>query len=122
MPSLNNRVDVMCEYIVNGLDKMEHTVDSNNEFKFYAVVDGLVIKGLKVVIKFMYLPLAYAVVVLYSLYKFFDAIFLQRRELRYYISDPKRHCHYYNESYVDKFNRWLKSGNQIDTATNPERV
>lgn len=122
MPSLNNRVDIMCEYTMNGLDIMEHMVDNNNKFKYYAVIDGLFIKGIKVVIKFMYLPLAYAVVVFYSLYKFFDAIFLQRRELRYYIADPKRHCKYYNLSYVDKFNRWLKSSLQIDSATNPERV
>lgn len=100
---------------------MEHMVDNFVQFGSYAIIHGLFIKGAKVLIKLAYLPLAYAVLALYSLYKFFDAIFLQRRELKYYIADPKRHCKYYNESYVDKFNRWLKSSLQIDSTMNAQR-
>lgn len=117
-----NRSDVMCDAIINGLDIMAHTVDSFVEFATFAIVHGLLIKGAKLLIKVLFVHwVAYGVLVLYSLYKFFDAIFIQRRENRYFIADPKLHCQFVNLSYADRFMLWLKGTSQIDRAVNPQR-
>lgn len=122
MPAIGNRTEAMCETIINGLDVMAHTVDSFTQFATFAVVHGLIIKGAKLTIKLIFVHwVAYGVLVLYSLYKFFDAIFIQRRENRFFIADPKLHCHFVNLSYADNFNLWLKGTSQIDKAANSQR-
>lgn len=121
MPALGNRTHEICEAIVNGLDVMANTVDSFKEFATYAVVHGLCIKGVKLMIKLMFVHwVAFGILILYKIYKTFDAIFIHRREKRYYIPDPKAHCNYMNQSYVDVFMNWLKASQQIEKATSPQ--
>lgn len=111
-----NRIEALCESLIHGLEIMEYTVDDMVAFITFAIVHGLIIKGVKVLIKFWYVPLAYAVIVLYSIFKVIDAIFIHYREMKNAYADPKKHCRYVQESYTDRWMAWLKQARAVDTV------
>lgn len=94
---------------------MQHTIDSEIEFMTVAFIHGVLIKGAKLMLKVWWEPLAYAGLILYSIFKTLDALFLIRRERKNMYPDPKKHCHYMNLSYVDKWVLWLKQADALDT-------
>lgn len=121
MPAVSKRTEIICDYVIHGFDVMQYTTDNQFEFWTLAFVHGVIIKGLKLIVKLYYAPLAYAGVFLYSLFKTTDLLYLQRRERKFLYPDPKKHCQYVNLSYVDRYMMWLKQADQMDKIlTHPE--
>lgn len=110
---MSKRVESICHSAIHGLEIIQHNVDSMMEFMTFAVVHGVLIKGVKVLIKLLYVPMAYGVAILYSVYKVIDALFLHNREKKKSIVDPKKHCNFVNKSYGDAFMEWFKSSDAI---------
>lgn len=108
-----NRADSLCHVIINGLNVMEFTVDSLQEFVTFATVHGLLVKSVKVALESLSTLLAWVGVILYSVFKMIDFLFIQRREGRYYIPDPMRHCKFMKTNIRHDLDLWLKASEQI---------
>lgn len=121
IPSLANRTEWICQTALRGLDVMLSTVDSFKDFATYAVIHGILLKGLKMALKLMLAhEIVFAALIAYKVFKLIDAIFIQNREKKFFQADPNFHCRYTKESIGKAFSRWVKSSEQIGTPTDSQ--
>lgn len=106
MPSLNNRMESICEAVARAMDVMIHSVESRWELYTEGLVHAIFTKGAKVLIELASVRLGFVVMGLYAIFKTLDAVFIFRREARYYVPDPKLHCEYFTTS-NGRFKDWL---------------